>query len=107
MTKKARAAQAVIDADPQAAAIAKQTREKRVMRRNHKLEVRRETKRAEKRGRFDADWDLPAPPGLVARLDLPKVKSKYRSYYEFAENAEKQEKKLEFQVGYGNFILLR
>lgn len=43
-------------------------------------------------------WAAPVPPGLVGRLDAPKVKSKYKSYFEFAENTEKK-KKLEFQVG--------
>ncbi|KAG9235466.1 hypothetical protein BJ875DRAFT_270317 [Amylocarpus encephaloides] len=43
-------------------------------------------------------WDEPAPSHLVAKLDMPKVKSKYQSYFEFAENTEKKEKKLEIQI---------
>ncbi|RDL39028.1 uncharacterized protein BP5553_03368 [Venustampulla echinocandica] len=43
-------------------------------------------------------WAAPAPSHLVAKLDVPKVKSKYQSYFEFAENTEKKEKRLEFQV---------
>lgn len=42
----------------------------------------------------------PLPADLVAkgRLERPKVNSKYKTYLEFAENTEKKEKKLEFQV---------
>lgn len=65
-----------------------------------------ESRKAQKRRVLnEVDWDEPAPGHLVARLDIPQIKSKYQSYFEFAENAEKQEKKLEFQVGYNNFIL--
>lgn len=43
-------------------------------------------------------WAAPPPSNLVARLDAPK-KSKYHSYFEFAENTEKKEKPLNFGVG--------
>ena len=45
------------------------------------------------------EWSQPAPSHLIARLDKPKIKSKYQSYFEFADNSEKRKKKLEFQVG--------
>jgi hypothetical protein len=59
--------------------------------------------RERKGGHTDAMWDEPAPSHLVARLERPK--SKYHSYFEFAENTEKKEKKLEFQVG--RFLSIR
>ncbi|CCU77255.1 hypothetical protein BGHDH14_bgh02873 [Blumeria hordei DH14] len=63
-------------------------------RRAKKLEQRRREKRI-----FTAqDWAAPAPSNLVAQLDIPKVKTKYQSYFEFTDNPEKKEKKLEFQV---------
>jgi len=63
-------------------------------RRAKKLERRKKEKKA-----ITADmWAEPAPSHLVAKLDLPKVKSKYQSYFEFADNPEKKEKKLEFQA---------
>jgi hypothetical protein len=47
---------------------------------------------------YTADmWAVPAPSHLVARLEVPKHKSKYHSYFEFAENTEKK-KRLEFKV---------
>lgn len=59
--------------------------------------AKREHRRQEKR-KITADmWAAPAPPGLVAKLDVPKIKSKYHTYFEFAENTEKK-KKLEYQV---------
>ncbi|TAQ88086.1 hypothetical protein B7494_g3612 [Chlorociboria aeruginascens] len=65
-------------------------------RRAAKLDLRRREKR-----NITADmWAAPTPPGLVAKLDIPKVKSKYQSYFEFAENTEKKEKKLEFKAGF-------
>jgi hypothetical protein len=64
-------------------------------RRAHKLERRKK----EKKSYTADDWAAPAPSHLVAKLDLPKVKSKYQSYFEFADNPEKKEKKLEFTVG--------
>ncbi|KAF4634974.1 hypothetical protein G7Y89_g3124 [Cudoniella acicularis] len=63
-------------------------------RRAQKLEQRKKEK-----AKITADmWAAPAPSHLVAKLDMPRVKSKYQSYFEFAENTEKKEKKLEFQV---------
>jgi len=47
----------------------------------------------------DLDWSKPIPAGLKAQPDMPTVKSKHKSYLEFVENTDKQEKKLEFQVG--------
>lgn len=64
-------------------------------RRAQKLERRKK----EKKSYTANDWAVPAPSHLVAKLDLPKVKSKYQSYFEFADNPEKKEKKLEFTVG--------
>ncbi len=64
-------------------------------RRAQKLERRKREKRL-----ITADmWAAPAPSHLVARLDAPLVKSKYQSYFEFAENPDKMEKKLETKVG--------
>jgi hypothetical protein len=53
--------------------------------------------RRERARRADVNWNAPPPPDLVARLDAPKHKSKYHSYFEFAENTEKK-KKLEYEV---------
>ena len=64
-------------------------------RRAHKLERRKKEKR-----NITADmWRMPAPSHLVAKLDIPKVKTKYQSYFEFADNPEKKQKKLEYSVG--------
>jgi hypothetical protein len=65
-------------------------------RRAKKLERRKKDKKAI----TPAQWNAPAPSHLVAKLDIPQIKSKYQSYFEFAENSEKKEKKLEFQVCY-------
>ena len=63
-------------------------------RRAQKLERRKREKRL-----ITADmWAAPAPSHLVAKLDVPRVKSKYQSYFEFADNSEKKEKKLEYKV---------
>jgi len=63
-------------------------------RRARKVERRRKEKKA-----ITADmWAEPAPSHLVAKLNVPKVKSKYQSYFEFADNPEKKQKKLEFQA---------
>ena len=63
-------------------------------RRAHKLALRKK----EKNG-YTADmWAQPAPSHLVAKLDVPRVKSKYQSYFEFAANPEKKDKKLEFKA---------
>ncbi|RKF80756.1 hypothetical protein GcM3_042001 [Golovinomyces cichoracearum] len=63
-------------------------------RRSKKIEQRKREKKA-----YTAqDWAAPIPSNLVAKLDVPKVKTKYQSYFEFAENPEKKRKKLEFKV---------
>jgi hypothetical protein len=72
--------------------IAKEERHK------HKMEKRKKDK-----AKITASmWAGPAPAHLVGKLDIPKVKSKYQSYFEFAENTEKK-KKLEFQVSQSMF----
>ncbi|PVH84579.1 hypothetical protein DL98DRAFT_512481 [Cadophora sp. DSE1049] len=63
-------------------------------RRAHKLEKRKQ----EKKNMTAEMWAAPAPTHLVAKLDLPKIQSKYQSYFEFADNPGKKQKKLEFQV---------
>jgi hypothetical protein len=69
-------------------------RRDRKERRNAKLEHRKRDKK-----QYTADqWAEPAPAHLVAKLEPLKHKSKYHSYFEFAENTEKKKKKLEFQV---------
>jgi hypothetical protein len=69
-------------------------RKDRKERRNAKLDHRKK-----ERKQYSADqWAVPAPSHLVARLEPLKHKSKYHSYFEFAENTEKKKKKLEFQV---------
>jgi len=63
-------------------------------RRARKLALRKKEKR-----NYTADmWAEPAPSHLVAKLDVPRVKSKYQSYFEFAANPEKKDKKLEFKA---------
>jgi hypothetical protein len=63
-------------------------------RRARKLALRKR----EKNG-YTADmWAQPAPSHLVAKLDVPRVKSKYQSYFEFAANPEKKDKRLEFKA---------
>jgi hypothetical protein len=63
-------------------------------RRARKLALRKKEKR-----NYTADmWAEPAPSHLVAKLDVPRVKSKYQSYFEFTANPEKKDKKLEFQA---------
>jgi len=52
--------------------------------------------RHRKNGRH-LDWSGPAPAGLQARLEVPKLKSKHESYYEIVDNKDKK-KKLEFKV---------
>ncbi|RFU26043.1 hypothetical protein B7463_g10293, partial [Scytalidium lignicola] len=59
--------------------------------------AKREHRKQEKKKITAHMWAAPAPPGLVAKLDVPRIKSKYHSYFEFAENTEKK-KKLECQV---------
>ena len=43
------------------------------------------------------DWSNPPPAGLNGKLELPKISSKYATYFEFADNHEKK-KKLEYTV---------
>ncbi|RKF56812.1 hypothetical protein OnM2_078025 [Erysiphe neolycopersici] len=64
------------------------------LRRARKLERRK----IEKKSYTARDWAAPVPSNLVAKLDIPKHSSKYQSYFEFADNPEKKEKKLEFRV---------
>jgi len=54
-----------------------------------------EQKRREKAARTAAEWHIPPPSNLVAQIQRPK--SKYHSYFEFAENTDKK-KKLEYEV---------
>jgi len=68
-------------------------------RRQRKLQARL-ARKPKKKPKFPETWDGPIPAHLVARLDAPKVKTKYQSYFEFAENTEKK-KKLETQVRSG------
>lgn len=72
-------------------------------RQHHEVAKSRHSKKIEHRKRekrtFTArEWAIPAPSNLVAKLDAPKVKTKYQSYFEFAENPDKKEKRLEFKV---------
>lgn len=62
-------------------------------------EQKRIGKLQSKRLNYQEQWAAPAPSHLVAKLDRPQVKSKYQSYYEFAVNPEKKDKKLEIKVG--------
>jgi len=56
-----------------------------------------EQRRREKAKITPSQWAAPAPSHLVGKREVPKVKSKYQSYFEFAENTEKK-KKLEFKA---------
>lgn len=61
------------------------------LRRLKKLEKRRHEKQA-----ITAEmWAAPVPSHLVARLDVPKITTKHKTYFEIADNHEKK-KKLEF-----------
>ncbi|KAG0646322.1 hypothetical protein D0Z07_8369 [Hyphodiscus hymeniophilus] len=64
-------------------------------RRARKLDHRRRDRKIRP---TDAEWAIPAPRGLIGRLERPRVISKHKSYFEFAENVEKKDKKLEFEV---------
>lgn len=64
------------------------------IRRARKLEQRKK----EKKSYTARDWAAPVPSNLVAKLEVPKHSSKYQSYFEFADNPEKKEKKLEFSL---------
>lgn len=91
--KRKKALQAKGKATMVAKAARRGTKEER---RVHKMLERRKKEKM----RYTADmWAEPAPSHLVAKLDLPKLKSKHQSYFEFADNPEKRQKKLETQVG--------
>ena len=62
------------------------------LRRTAKMQKRKDQKRREMKNM----WEGPPPSNLVGKLELPKPK--YHSYFEFMENTERKEKKLEFQV---------
>lgn len=53
--------------------------------------------RHRKAQRSQYDPKAPVPEGLVAKPDLPGIKSKHHSYFEFVDNKDKK-KKLELQV---------
>jgi hypothetical protein len=95
MVKKKKAMAAKAKAT-NAVAISKSSRHaSKEERRARKLALRKK----EKKG-YTADmWAEPAPSHLVAKLDVPRVKSKYQSYFEFAANPEKKDKKLEYKAG--------
>lgn len=78
---------------PRKAAKAVRVGGKKEERRLAKLEQRRRDKAKITPGQ----WAEPAPAHLVGTLNVPRAKSKYQSYFEFAENTEKK-KKLEFQA---------
>ena len=100
MGKKKKAAPAVNHATVNAPVSSKHTlRSNGEDRRAAKLDFRKKEKRKYNNNYSAQDWAAPAPAHLKGRLDIPKPKSKYQSYFEFAENTEKKEKKLEFQVG--------
>lgn len=66
------------------------------LRRLKKLEKRRHEKHA-----ITAEmWAAPVPSHLVARLDVPKITTKHKTYFEIADNHEKK-KKLEFTASRG------
>src|SRR3954469_4690291 len=79
--------------EPAARAARASKRAEKQTRRERKLELRKREKK-----QYTAEqWAIPAPSHLVARLERPKHKSKYHSYFEFAENTEKK-KHLEHKV---------
>ena len=65
-----------------------------------KLDRRKLEGRKQKKTYTAEMWAVPAPSHLVAKLDVPRFKSKYQSYFEFAENTEKKDKRLEFKVSF-------
>ncbi|PBP21326.1 hypothetical protein BUE80_DR007903 [Diplocarpon rosae] len=95
MGKKKIAAAAKVQAGAKTAPGASKDRLRNQERRARKLLERR---KKEKKSYTAMDWSVPAPSHLVAKLDLPRVKFKHQSYFEFTENPEKRQKKLEFQV---------
>jgi hypothetical protein len=94
MGRKKKGAAAAAKAAAAVAKAARRTaREERKLAKNAKKEHRKRDRKV-----YTADmWAVPAPSHLVARLEVPKHKSKYHSYFEFAENTEKK-KRLEFKV---------
>ena len=93
MGKKKKAAVVAAKAAAVARAARRTAREERKIARSAKKEHKKRDRKA-----YTADmWAVPAPSHLVARLEIPKHKSKYHSYFEFAENTEKK-KRLEFKV---------
>jgi len=63
-------------------------------RKQHKLDLRKKDRK-----QYTANqWAIPAPSHLVATLERPTHKSRYHSYFEFAENTEKKKNKLEYKV---------
>ena len=69
------------------------------MPREKKATAARPTANAKGRHRLRTREHVGSRPtaGLVAKLDVPKI-SKHKTYFEFAENADKK-KKLEVEVG--------
>jgi len=93
MGKRKKAAAAAAKAAAVARAARRTAREERKIAKSAKKEHRKRDRKT-----YTADmWAVPAPSHLVARLEVPKHKSKYHSYFEFAENTEKK-KRLEFKV---------
>lgn len=101
--KKKNAAAAAKTIATAARAARRAAREERKMAKSAKenkvLKRAKEVKKRERKTHTADMWAVPAPSHLVARLEVPKHKSKYHSYFEFAENTEKK-KRLEFKVGY-------
>ena len=62
------------------------------LRRTAKMQKRKDQKRRD----MKYMWEGPPPSNLVGKLELPKPK--YHSYFEFTENTERKDKRLEFQV---------
>jgi len=62
------------------------------LRRIAKMQKRKDQKKRD----MKTMWNGPPPSNLVGKLELPKPK--YHSYFEFMENTERKEKRLEFQV---------
>lgn len=102
----------VVGAGPKAAKASKQLSKNQLAKQAEKRaekEQRRaaklEHRRREKHGYSRDMWAIPAPADLVGRLEKPTHKSKYHSYFEFAENTEKKDKKLEFQVSFATSLI--
>ncbi|CAL3972552.1 unnamed protein product [Diplocarpon coronariae] len=98
MGKKKKAAAAKAQAGTSGAKTAPGTSKDRLRTQERRARKLLERRKKEKKSYTAMDWSVPAPSHLVAKLDLPKVKSKHQSYFEFTQNPEKKQKKLEFQV---------